>query len=295
MPSETVRVHLALLVVQFSFASGAFVGKWALNGEAIDASAIAFTRAAAGALAFQAVRVLTTDRAAPRPSARDHGGFVALAILGVIVNQAFFLHGLQRSTATATILLAATIPVFTAAVAGVVGAERFHPLTIAGVAVASVGVVTMTGVRDVSLGNLLVTVNSFSYACYLVAARRPLQRFGAPTTVAWVFTYGALGLATIGLAPLVRQAPLWTSRGVLLMLWFIAVPTVLAYLLNAWALSRAKASLVAGYVYLQPFMVAVLAWPLLGERVGARVWVAGAAILAGVALIAVRPRQREPL
>ena len=294
--APTPAVHVALLVVQLAFASGAIAGKLALNREGVDPTALACIRALGGAIVFQLVAFVARARRrgpavdAPRITRADHLRLALYAVLGVCVNQAFFLHGLKRGTATSTTLLAATIPVFTAAVAVIARQERIRARTAIGITLATAGVVTLTGVRDVSIGNLLVTINSLSYAIYLVGVRPLLQRHGATTVIAWVFTYGALLMLPFGALSIVRDAPHWSTNGALLVAWFIAVPTVVAYLANAWALARARSSLVAGYIYLQPLLVTLTARAWLGEQLTPRLLIAGAAILTGLAVIATRAR-----
>ena len=165
--------------------------------------------------------------------------------------------------------------------------------TVIGIVVATAGVLTLTGVRDVSLGNLLVTINSLAYAAYLVGVRPLLQRYGALTTIAWVFTYGGLIMAPIGVMPIVHDAPNWSQHGAMLVGWFIAVPTVFAYLANAWALERARPSIVAGYIYLQPLLVTLSAGKILGEVATMRILIAGGAILAGLTIIVTRKKSPE--
>lgn len=282
-----LRVHVALLAVQLAFASGALVGRRAFTEEAIDPTALAFVRAAAAALAF-VVAERGTRHGPVEPMPRLP--MLGLGILGVVVNQAFFLHGLKRGTATSATLLCATIPVFTAALGMLASVERPRIRTWVGLSVASVGVVTLTGVRDVSLGNLLVTINALSYAAYLIAVGKYIRRYGALRVIGAVFVWGALLLAVPGVPQLLAHAPHWTPRGWSLVAWFVVVPTIFAYLTNAWALGRATPSVVAAYVYLQPILVVALAGRLLGERMDLRTLVAGAAILAGLTIVI----SREP-
>jgi drug/metabolite transporter (DMT)-like permease len=290
----SVGVHVALFVVQVAFASGAIAGRWALHDEHVDAVALAFVRAAGGAIAFQLARIALARRRPPRAvvDRGDHARFALFAVLGVCVNQAFFLLGLARGTATSAALLSATIPVFTAGMAVLARVERPTMRTFVGVGVASAGVLALTGVRDLSIGNLLITINSLSYACYLVFVRPLLQKHGALVAIAWVFTYGALLLAPFGLVPLVHDVGRWAPRGIGLVAWFVAVPTIVAYLTNAWALERARSSLVSAYIYLQPLLVLTLAGRLLGEALSARTIVAAIAIFGGVTIVASRAWRR---
>lgn len=277
-----VSLHVALFLVQIAFASGALAGKVAFAEEGIEPTALAFIRAAAAALAF-----VTVERASRKESVEPlpRLPMIGLAVLGVVVNQAFFLHGLKRGTATSAALLAATIPVFTAAIGMFAGIERPRLLTWAGLSLATAGVLGLTGVRDISLGNLLVTINSLSYAAYLVLVGKYVRAHGALRVIAIVFVWGALILAIPGVPQLVHHAPHWSARGWAIVAWFVLVPTIFAYLTNAWALGRATPGLVAAYVYLQPLFVIVLARRVLGERLDARTVAAGAAILAGLTLV----------
>ena len=67
--------------------------------------------------------------------------------------------------------------------------------------------------------------------------------------------------------------------------WAVAVPTVLAYLVNMWALRRVQATSVAIYVYLQPVVAGVLAVLVAGEKPTLRTAFSAVLIFAGVALV----------
>jgi drug/metabolite transporter (DMT)-like permease len=288
-------VHLTLLAVQLAFASGALVGRMAFVDDHVDPTALAFIRAAAAAIAFALFRQRSVAReaasraAAARVSKRlPTKPMLILGLLGVVINQAFFLHGLKRGTATSATILCATIPVFTAAIGILARVEQPRIQTWLGLALASIGVITLTGVRDISLGNLLVTLNSLSYACYLVMVGRYIREFGALRVIGAVFAWGAVVLACPGIPALVLHAHEWTARGWWLVAWFVFVPTIFAYLANAWALGKAPPSVVAAYVYLQPMIVMLLAHRMLGEGLDARTLIAAAAILGGVTIIVLR-------
>jgi drug/metabolite transporter (DMT)-like permease len=115
-----------------------------------------------------------------------------------------------------------------------------------------------------------------------------LQKHGALVSIAWVFTYGALALAPVGLLPALRDGSSWSPHALQLVAWMVLVPTVIAYLTNAWALERARSSMVAAYIYLQPLLVAISASVMLSEGLSLRTGIAGLAILAGLTVIATR-------
>ena len=74
--------------------------------------------------------------------------------------------------------------------------------------------------------------------------------------------------------------------------YIILVPTVGAYYLNSWAITRVPPSIVAIYIYLQPLLAFGLAPLVLGESLSARTLVACILIFAGVAVVTIRGRSR---
>ena len=83
------------------------------------------------------------------------------------------------------------------------------------------------------------------------------------------------------------------SAGVWLLLLFIIIfPTVVAYYLNAWALTKVAPSTVAIYIYLQPLIAFGFAPLLLGEQWNSRTIIAALLIFMGVAVVTKRGRSR---
>jgi drug/metabolite transporter (DMT)-like permease len=292
-------VHAALLLVQVAFGSLAVEGKLAMSPRfGVSPAALAMVRILGAALFFAAglhLQRLIDRRAAPPRVAswRDRLALAGLALFGIVLNQALFLAGLQRTTPISATLLVATIPVFSAAVAAVSGRERLTARGASGIALALLGIAVLSRFAIPEVGDLLVLLNAFSYAFYVVFAKGPLARYGTLPVMAWTFGFGALIFAPVGGVALVRDAPIWSPGAVALVAYVVGVPTVLAYGLNAWALRRAGPALVTIYIYLQPLIVVTLAWLQLGQPLEGRALVAGLLILGGVTVVASAPRQPE--
>jgi drug/metabolite transporter (DMT)-like permease len=240
-----------------------------------------------GALFFQAIVRVRGPQGAPISRA-DHARLAGLSIIGVAANQTLFLMGLRWTTPFSVSLLGATIPVFAAGLAVIFGKEKLSWRTVAGLALALLGVLSLIGNGSLDRGAILVALNSLSYAAYVVLSRDVVVRVGALRTVAWLFTYGALLFAPLGLLPMVAQLPALTPRGWLFTAYILAMPTIVAYWLNAWALARSSATLVTIYIYIQPLFAAVLAWAQLGHGISQRAWLAAVLILAGLGIVASR-------
>ena len=284
----SAAVHVALLGVQVAFGTLAVEGKIAMGTFGVSPEALGMVRILGGALVFGiAHAALRTPRVA---SAADMAKLAALGLFGIVLNQILFLTGLRQTSPMAATLRVATIPVFASAIAAIAGRYRFTGRKGAGIALAVLGIGVLTRFAVPHRGDLLVLLNSLSYAIYVVFAKGMLARYGTFTVVAWVFGAGAVLFAPLGGLELLRDAPRWSAGAIGMVAFIVLVPTLLAYSLNAWALRRAPPTLVAIYVYLQPLVVAVLAWLQLGQALDVRTALAGLLIFSGVTVVVTAPR-----
>jgi drug/metabolite transporter (DMT)-like permease len=299
--TSRLKVHAALLVVQLAFASQAVESKVAMmprerGGEAIPAEALAMARMLGGALFFQAIaRVLEKDPDHEPIVRRDQWKLAGLSVLGIALNQALFLMGLRLTTPFAVSLLGATIPVVTAGLAVVARQDRLRLRTVLGLSLSISGVLTLTGIGTIDKGAVLVAMNSVAYSSYIVLSRAIVKRHGALPVVTWIFTWATLLFAPFGAPSLVATLPALTLRGSLYLAYIVAVPTIIAYSFNAWALARSTATLVTIYIYFQPVITAVIAWVQLGQGVTRRTLFAGILILLGVTLAARASSASSPI
>ena len=248
-----------------------------------------------GAAVFFQAAVLSSRRLRelPRLSGYVHVKMAGLAVLGVTLNQALFLAGLRKSTPFVVSLLGATIPVLTAALAILFRKEAATWRTGAGLVLAFSGVLWLIGIgagAHVDHGAVLVALNCLSYAAYVVFSRDVVLEAGSMRFMAWVFTYGVVLFAPLGAHALLAQIPLLGPRGWLLILYIVAVPTIVAYGLNAWALARSTATMVTIYIYLQPLFAALLARVQLGHAISSRAGIASLLILGGVGVTTLKRR-----
>jgi len=277
--------------VQAAFASGAVEGKLAMSPAAVGGGDVPPLAVAAFRMLGAAAFFAAAGRAFGvrwRLGLREHAALVGLSLLGVVVNQTLFLAGLRLTSAVNAALLGVTIPVFTAAIAVLVGHERGHRRMWAGLALAAAGVLYLTGIHEPDRGVVLVAVNSLSYALYVVFARRAITRLGAGTVVAWVYVWAVALFVPFAAPTMIDAMPGMNARGWVLCAYIVAVPTILAYGLNAWALGRARASVVTVFVFLQPVLAALLAWAQLGQTPPPRTAVAALLIGLGVSLVSWR-------
>lgn len=277
------RVHLALLAVTLLFSINYIIAKIALRS--IEPLAFAYLRIVGSALLL----ILVTRRSRQLIAPGERIPLLVCSMLGLVLNQIFFVSGLARTTAHEAAILITTIPLFTLAGAALMKQERLTRAKGGGLLLAALGALlllqyrTHTEAEGTALGNVLILLNCLSYGLYLVYGRRWMKRFGPLVFLRVTFLYAAVLMLPVSLPAVLRldwaAVPIsawWSLAGV------IIGPTVLAYLLNAWALLHADSSSVAAYTYLQPLFATILAILFLGEVVGIAAAAAAALILGGV-------------
>ena len=286
---------VALLVVQLFFGLFPLFGKRAFPHFA--ASAVAGWRITVGATVLGALAFALHGRKALLARA-DIPRLALCGLLGVVLNMALFLEGLQRSTAVNSALLLPLIPVFTAIVAVVLREERFDKVRALGMAVAFAGASLIlfgkTGGLDAghTVGNLLIVANEICYAIYLVIARPLLKRYPPLVLTAWVFLSSVWGIPFLfgsDAPPVPEGAP---SSAWWAILYIVVFPTIFTYLLNAFALARVSASTTAAFIFIQPMITVVGALLWLGESLPENFVFATLLTFGGVWIVARRPAVR---
>lgn len=256
--------------------------------------ALALVRVSGAALLFVLLHAtLVRERVRSR---RDYGLLAVYAVFGVVLNQLLYITALTLTTATAAQTVVAAGPAITLLIAILARKETATRLKWMGIGVAATGAVLLVGAGARSgsvLGNLLAVLNVASYSIYLVISRGLLRRYDALTVVTWVFVFGAVGMVPWGIGPLAREVGQLHASTWALLAYIVVLPTVGAYWLNVFALSRVESSLVSVFGYLQPVITAVIAIPLLHERLSPRLLPAAALIFAGVAVTLLEGRRER--
>lgn len=289
---KSPKVILALVLVQVLFATLPVVVKVALRD--LSSPALALLRVTSAAALFLVLqRTMVRERI---HSLRDYGLLALYSLFGVIANQLLYITALTLTTATAAQTLVAAGPAMTLLVAILLRKETATPAKWLGIALAGSGALMLVGVgvhEGSVAGNLLALCNVASYSIYLVISRGLLKRYNALTVITWVFAFGVVGMLPWGLLPAIRETGGMSAGTWAAMAYIVVGPTVAAYYLNLWASRRVEASLVSTFVYLQPAMTALLAVPLLHERISLTMIPAVALIFAGVAVAIRAGRSRR--
>lgn len=287
--------HLALVIVQILFGTWPIFGKVALRS--MSSTSLVCFRIFGAALIFSLLQRRPGGlRQLPR---RVLAWLFLSSMLGVALNQFIFVKGLSLTTAINATLFITTIPVFTLVVSIALGYDKASLRHFIGIALAVAGVVYLVDPwradfsAQTTRGNLLLIASSFSYGAYIAVSRNLFRRYGALNVITWIFQLAALVALPISIYNLSTAGSGAFSAGlVLAVAYIILVPTVGAYYLNSWAITRVSPSVVAVYIYLQPLLAFGLAPLILGESWNSRTILACALIFAGVAVVTIRSRSR---
>jgi drug/metabolite transporter (DMT)-like permease len=290
---RVVAGHAALAAVQVFFGVFPVIGTLAFAPGGLSPLAVGAWRIVVGSLAIGGLAFTRFGRRA-WPARTDLPLFFAAAMLGVAVNQGLFLVGLSRSTPMNAGLVMTLIPVFTFGIATVVRQERFSALRAVGVAVALAGSLPLLfsgGIGSLGaygLGNLLMVANALCYSGYLVLSKVLTRRYPVIVIAAWAYICSLVAVPVFAagqrLLPEPSATAAWWSLA-----YILVVPTVIAYLLNMFALARVRASTVAVYVYAQPIIAGLTSWIAFGERPTPSMVLAASGLFVGIWLVGRRP------
>ncbi|HKR22301.1 MAG TPA: DMT family transporter [Pyrinomonadaceae bacterium] len=286
--SDRLGPHLALLAVQILFGIWPIFGKVVLRS--MSSTSLVALRITGAALAL----ALLQRRLAPlfRMPLKDLVLLILCSFLGIVGNQFLFVKGLSLTTVINAEILSTTIPAYALTISILLGYDRWSFKTLGGILIAAAGVLFLINPARADLtaatttGNVLILINSFLYAIFIVISKRLYERYGALNMITWIFVVGLLVTIPVGIFSLQQEnlaaidAKTWLALA-----FIILLPTVGAYYLNAWALTRVSPSMVAIYTYLQPLMAFGFAPLLLGEKWSYRTIIAALLIFGGVALV----------
>ncbi|MFN8223233.1 MAG: DMT family transporter [Gaiellales bacterium] len=234
---------------------------------------------------------LATERSL-RLARRDLVRALAAALV-LFANQIGFVYALHTTTATVAAIIFAAAPIFAALVGMFMRTERLHTRFWLGAALSFVGVavVAVGGGGEVSgdaRGVAFGMLTAVTWAIYSILITPLMQRYSATRISATVIAATWVPLAIAGWPQLSEQrfdVGLWVW---LLIVFATLGPLVATNVLWFRSLDRIGPSRATLATNLQPFVAAMFAIVLLGERPGLPVFAGGALIAVGI-LLARRP------
>jgi drug/metabolite transporter (DMT)-like permease len=261
---KNVNAHLALLFVNVLYGASHVLAKGVMPQFLSPNVFILFRVLGATLLFWLVISINGREKIAKSDFAR----LIACGLFGVAINQLFFFHGLNLSSAFNSGIIMALNPIMVAILSFFLLKERVTLLRTFGIALGATGAILLTlkGATekgDSSLGDLFLFINSLSYAIYLVIVKPLMQRYKPITVITWVFTFG-LGFVIL-FPPTLPQFIAtnysgFTSEIILKIGYVIVGVTFLTYLLTMFGLKYLSPTVSSSYIYTQPVTVILFAW-----------------------------------
>jgi drug/metabolite transporter (DMT)-like permease len=282
----------ALWLSQLALASLMVVGREALT--TLPPAVLLISRLAGGAALFT-VLAKWEERI---PIAAHHRVKLLLcALFGAVMNQVFFIYGLQRTTATHASIMSASIPILTLLLATWAKREALSSQKLLGVAIGLSGAVALILFGRVNrdgdataFGDLLIGGNCVCWAAFLVLVKDLSKTYGPMLLGSRLFVIGTLVVSPFCAPSVLSYLPQVTGVDLGYIAFIILVPTVAAYALNQVAVRHNDASVVATHWYLLPVFGILGATLRLGEPLRLEVLVFALLTCAGVWISAAPPR-----
>ena len=261
--NQQLKVHGSLFLVALIYGANYSIAKEVMPAY-VQPYGLILLRVSGAVLFFWAVSLLRTKEQIQGWA--DWRRVFLCGFFGIALNQLTFFGGLNLTSPINASLIMTITPIVVLIMSAVLLREKVKKQRIGGILLACVGAFLLIyGKTDAksqgnTLGDILILINATSYGIYLVLVKPLMQRYKAITVVSRVFLVGFVGVLPFGLpqlgTPDYAAFPVHVWAAIAFMI--IGV-TIMAYLLNAWALTYASPSLLGVYIYLQPVLAILIA------------------------------------
>jgi drug/metabolite transporter (DMT)-like permease len=250
----------------------------------------------AGALVFAWVMVRRKDHE-PLGWRQWRAAFVfggALFLLG---------HGLlawaqQDVPSGIAALLVGTIPLWMAILARLVMGEGLGGRAFAGLVLGFAGLALLvdpSGEEGAEpIGALAIVIGALAWSAGSIYSQRSALPTDTLLGAAMGMLAGGMLLAVVSAARGEWNDATFSTDALLATAYMVVVGSLIGFSAYVWLLKTVPASTVSTYAYVNPVIAVLLGWAFNDEAITARTVVAGAAIVAGVALMVSRSTEKAP-
>lgn len=295
---NSLAVHLALLLTGLLYAVN-YTAVKRVTPEHLSPESLIFIRMSVTTVLFWITYVfIKKEKIHPK---KDYARFLLVAFFGTTLNVIFFFKGLSITTQTKAAFTMMATPIFVLVLSSIWLKERFTRIKLVGIVLAATGYALMVGGNNLTFeshtlpGDLMVLVNALSYGTYLVLVKPLMEKYHPITVFRWIFLMGSTMVffytfPNIGADSWQHIPP--ATWGIIA--FIILGATYTTFLVNAWALRYATATIVSIYIYMQPILASVLALLLGDEVFTPHKALYGAIILTGVWMVSKKHRTAAP-
>nr|WP_147512878.1 DMT family transporter [Brevibacillus massiliensis] len=222
----------------------------------------------------------------------DLPAMMAIGFVGVTISIGAQFLGTKLSTAHMGALITSASPAFIALFAVWILRERLSFYQIAGIVLATIGVLVVVGVPDSSdtgaslSGNLILLAAAVSWGLYTVMSKRFTAVYSSLVVTAYAALFGLVFSSPLMVWELAVTPVNWSLgwQTLLGILYIGAISTAVAFYLWNKGFELMSAGSAAGFFFVQPVVGTLFGWLLLGEHLSLGFFLGACFILLGVAL-----------
>ncbi|MFH6767663.1 DMT family transporter [Gaetbulibacter aquiaggeris] len=269
MKNNIFKAHLALLGANLIYGANFMIAKGIMPNK-IGPSALVVFRLIGAGLLFWIIKRFVKESI----DKKDYPMIILCAILGAAVNMLLFFHGLSLTSPIDASIISTSIPVMVLIFSAFILKEKITNYKLLGIAIGGLGAFLLVWYGNKTegtsslLGNVLVFINTCSYALYLVLIKPLMMKYNPITIISWVFLLGFIFVLPFGINDVIHTDYEAFTLQTYLSIGFVVIGTTfLTYLFNIYALQHVAPSIAGSYVYLQPaisFVLVLISALLLG-------------------------------
>lgn len=197
----------------------------------------------------------------------DFPRIIASAFFGVAFNMLTFFEGLSLTSPIMASVIMVTTPMIVLVLSAIIMKEKILKWKAFGIILGLAGTLLLIlygksvgNASNAMWGNFLVFVNAVSYGFYLIIVKKLMEKYSAFSFVKWIYLFGFIMVLPFGWKQVqeiewtVIPTPVYAK-----ILFVVVISTFLTYLLNLLSMKELKPTIVAVFIYLQPFFATLFA------------------------------------
>ncbi len=197
---------------------------------------------------------------------KDYVRLFLAAFFGITINQMMFYEGLSLTTPINASLMMTGTPFIVLLISFFVIKEELNFYKIGGIILGTAGTILLLmsadngNVKGLFTGDILILINAISWAGFLVTVKPLMKEYNPFTILKWIFIIGFIMIIPFGY----KDFSTTDWNALTLEAWWafafvIILATLLTYYINSAVMKYVNPSVAGSYIYLQPFIAAIVA------------------------------------
>lgn len=282
----SIRAHTALIIVAVIYGANYTIAKWIMDPGYLSPIAFVALRIWFAAALFSILFLRKS-----LPEIKDLLTLFICTLTGVLCNQYLFFEGLANTSPLHAALIMVTTPLMVLWIM-VLRGKKLNSYQVWGSILGFAGAGLLIWSRGSSSdksftvwGDILVMINAFIYAYYLIRVPELIKKYGAYKVLSWMFVLAAILVIPFGWRDIVSvQWDSWDAKSWFALGFVLLFTTGIAYFLNTYALLHASPALVSNYIYLQPVCAIAISISFQGDRLDLVKLLSAGMIFTGIAI-----------